>query len=429
MKFFFVGIKGTGMSALAILMQELGYEVLGSDKDEHFFTEEELLKNNIKILNFSKNNIKRDYIIVKGNTFNEDHEEIKEAIRLNLTIYSYQEMIRIITDKFNLIAISGSHGKTTTTKMFATSFDEFGINFLIGDGTGKGTKDNKYFALEACEWKRHFLEYNPNYVIIINIDLDHTDYYKDINDIIDSFNSFAAKAKRAVIICGDNEYCPRINSNKEIITYGFNESNNLVAKNISFNENTSICDIYINNKFYYKVSFPFTLKHLILNALSVIAVAYLEKLDMNILQRNIMKITPAKRRFNIEEYKSNIIIDDYAHHPTEISTTITAAKEKYVGKKIIAIFMPHTKSRVYKFKKEFADSLSIADRAFITDIVEDRIEIGYESVSSKDIIKYSNKIEYISLDTIDKLKAYNNSVLLFMSSKNIYEYINKFKEL
>ena len=174
--YHFIGIKGSGMSALAIILKARGYKVQGSDYPNHFFTEDNLIKNKIKILPFKKENIKKRMIIVKGNMFNEENIEVREAINKKLKIYSYQEMISKIIKDYNTIAITGCHGKTTTSKLLAHVINP---NYIIGDGSG-GASANNYFVLEACEYKRHFLNYNPNYTIITNIDLDHVDYYKNI---------------------------------------------------------------------------------------------------------------------------------------------------------------------------------------------------------------------------------------------------------
>ena len=429
MIYYFIGIKGSGMSALACVLYDLGYEVTGSDKTEHFFTEEELLRRNIKILPFDENNIKENMIVVKGNAFNDENKEVLRAKELNLKIYTYQSMIREITDKFTLIAISGCHGKTTTTKMFSKVFENIGINYLVGDGSGHADKNNKYFALEACEWKRHFLEYNPSYSIITNIELDHTDYYKDLDDVIDAFNSFANKAKLAVILCGDDNNTRKIKTNVKMLYYGFKNDNDVVAKNIIINNDKTTCDVYIYNEYFDTYTLPFIGDHLILNALSVITVCYLENIDKGEIKNQLLKIEHAKRRFIEEEFKSNILIDDYAHHPTELKVTIEAARKKYPNKKIIAIFKPHTRSRVKQFSLEFANALNLADYSYITDISEDRIEIGYDDISYKNILKYTNNTEHISLEEINKLSKYENSVLLFMSSKDIYVLKDKYKEL
>lgn len=416
------------MSSLACILFDLGYKVEGSDKPDHFFTEVPLIERGIKINEFNENNIKKDMIIVKGNAFTEENVEVKRSLELGLKIYTYQEMIAEVTNNTKLIAVSGCHGKTSTTTMFKNVLEPFGVNYLIGDGTGYANTKNDYFALEACEYKRHFLSYNPYYTIVTNIELDHTDYYKDLDDVMDAFNEFVNKTKNTVIICGDDINTRKIKTNKKILFYGFNDNNNLTLKNIKYDNDNTNADVYINNEFYINVTFPFNANHLLLNAMSVLAVCYLEKLDKNIVKERIMKIEHAKRRFIEEKFESNILIDDYAHHPTEVKVTIEAARKKYPNKTIIAIFKAHTKSRVKFFYKEFADALNLADKAYVMDIGEDRKEVGYDDVTADLIINNLKNGEYISLDQVDKLFQYKNSVLLFMSSKDIYLLEEKYKE-
>ncbi len=429
MIYYFIGIKGSGMSALACVMHDLGYTVMGSDKKDHFFTQDSLDEKGIKIFEFDENNIKENMIIIQGNAFNDDFMEVKKARELGLTIYTYQSMIDELTREKKLIAISGCHGKTTTTTMMKTVFENVGISYLIGDGTGKADNKNEYFALEACEFKRHFLSYNPYYAVITNVELDHTDYYKDLDDVKDAFNSFASKARHYVVACGDDKNVRDLEINKPVLYYGFNDNNDVVAKNIRVNNEETTADVYINNEKYDTYVFPFVGDHLILNALAVISVSYLEKLDKEMVKKQILKIEHAKRRFIETKFMSNILIDDYAHHPTEVKVTIEAAKKKYPDKKVIAIFKAHTKSRVKYFHKEFADALSIADKAYVMPIGEDRIEVGYEDVSHFDIIKDIKNGEEITFETPEKLLQYKDSVLLFMSSKDIYVLEEKYKEL
>ncbi len=429
MVYFFIGIKGSGMSALACIMHDLGYTVKGSDKPDHFFTQIGLDERNIELFTFNKDNIKPGMIIVQGNAFNDNHEEVIRAHELNLKIYTYQEMIAEITNDTKLIAISGCHGKTTTTTMMSKVFENQGINYLIGDGTGYAKKGNEYFALEACEFKRHFLSYSPYYAVVTNVELDHTDYYKDLNDVLDAFNSFVSKARKYVIICGDDNNARKLKVQKPVLYYGLNDNNDVVAKNIKITDETTIADIYIKGEFYETLTFPFVGDHLLLNALAVISVCYLENIDKEEVKNQVMKIEHAKRRFIEEKFMDNILIDDYAHHPTEVKVTIEAAKKKYPNKKVIAIFKAHTKSRVSYFYKEFADALNIADKSYIMPIGEDRIETGYENVSHFDIINLTNNGEEITMDQADKLLEYHDCVLLFMSSKDIYFLEEKYKEL
>jgi len=429
MIYYFIGIKGSGMSALARVMDELGYKVMGSDKPDHFFTEVELIKKGIKILEFNPDNINKDMIIVQGNAFNDDFPEVKRAKELKLTIYTYQEMIDELTKDTKLIAISGCHGKTTTTTMMSKIFENIGINYLIGDGTGKGEKDNKYFALEACEFKRHFLSYHPYYAVVTNVELDHTDYYKDLNDVMDAFNSFINKSRKAIIMCGDDTNVRKLKAKKPVLYYGFNDNNDIIAKNITIENDTTMLDIYIKGELFDTYTLPFVGNHLILNFLAVIGVCYLEKINKDEIKKQSLLIEHAKRRFIEEKFMSNILIDDYAHHPTEVRVTIEAAKAKYPDKYIVALFKAHTKSRVKYFYKDFADALNIADKAYVMDIGEDRIEVGYDDVNAYWIIDNLKNGEHIDFNEADKLLQYKDSVLIFMSSKDIYVLANNYKEL
>ena len=419
------------MSALAQIMHDLGYNVTGSDKPDHFFTEAGLIEKGIPFHEFNPNMITKDMIIVQGNAFNDEHPEVKKAHELGLKIFTYQEMIAEITNNTKLVAVCGCHGKTTTTTMLKTVLEPFGVNYLIGDGTGYAKRGNEYFALEACEYKRHFLAYNPYYTIVTNIELDHTDYYKDLDDVMDAFNEFVSKARKAVIMCGDDENNRRIKTDKKVLYYGFNEDNDVVVKNITHDEETTKADVYINGELYDTYTFPFVGDHLLLNVLGVITVCYLENLPKDTVRKQVSIIEHAKRRFIEEKFRNNIIIDDYAHHPTEVKVTIEAARKKYPDREIVALFKAHTRSRVQYFHKEFADALNLADKAFVLDIGEDRKELGYDGVSCMDIIKDLKNGEYISLEEVDKLLTYKdtNAVLLFMSSKDIYVLENKYKEI
>lgn len=431
MIYYFIGIKGSGMSSLAQIMHDLGYKVTGSDKPDHFFTEAGLIEKGIPFHEFNPDMITKDMIIVQGNAFNDEHPEVKKAYELGLKIFTYQEMIAEITNDTKLVAVCGCHGKTTTTTMMKTVLEPFGVNYLIGDGTGYAKKGNDYFALEACEYKRHFLAYNPYYTIVTNIELDHTDYYKDLDDVMDAFNEFVSKTRKAVIMCGDDINNRKVKTDKPVYYYGFNENNDVVVKNVTHDEETTKADAYINGELYDSYTFPFVGDHLLLNVLGVITVCYLENLPKDVVRKQVSVIEHAKRRFIEEKFRNNILIDDYAHHPTEVKVTIEAARKKYPDREIVALFKAHTRSRVQYFHKEFADALNLADKAFVLDIGEDRKENGYDGVSCMDIIKDLKNGEYISLEEVDKLLPYKdtNAVLLFMSSKDIYVLENKYKEI
>ena len=431
--YHFIGIKGTGMSSLAQIMHSLGYEIQGSDIDEHLFTEKPLVEMGIKILPFNADNITKDMIIVQGNAYTETNPEVARALELNLKIYTYQEMIGRLTRMFETIAVSGCHGKTTTTAMLSHVLKNItGCNYLIGDGTGYANKENKYFALEACEYKRHFLEYTPTYAIITNIELDHIDYYKDIQDVIDAFSEFANKTEKMVIACGDDNYTRYIETNKPLFYYGLDDDNDIQARDVEYHEDGTTFDVFVEDNYYGHFDLPLYGKHMLLNALAVIAVCSYERLDAKEVAKYLKTFEGAKRRFKENVIGDIVTIDDYAHHPTEVKVTIKAARQKYPDKKIIAILKTHTLSRTKEFAEEFAEALNLADKAYITDIGVDREEEGYDDVTYEVILDKLKNGSYISMDNPDELLQYENAVLIFMSSKNIYvlqeAYEKKLKE-
>ena len=428
--YHFIGIKGSGMASLALILHGLGFEVQGSDIDEHLFTEDEVRAAGIKILPFSADNIKEDMIIVKGNAFKDTHEEVVRAKELGLKIYSYQEMIAKLTERFETITIAGCHGKTTTTSMLSHVLKNItGCNYLIGDGTGYANKDNKYFALEACEWQRHFLAYKPYYAIITNIELDHMDYYKDISDIVDAYQEYANHAEKMIIACGDDPYTHSLEVKPPIFFYGLDDDNDIQARNVEYhNEGTSF-DVFVEDNYYGHFDLPLYGKHMLLNSLAVIGVCYYERLDAREVAKYLKTFEGAKRRFKEKVIGDIVTIDDYAHHPTEFKVTIKGARQKYPDKEIVAVLMVHTLSRAKIFAQEFADALNLADKAYITDIYTDRPEEGYDGVTYKDIMDKTNNCEHISLETVDKLLKHKNAVILFMSSKAIYVYKDKYEEL
>lgn len=433
MIYHFIGIKGTGMSALAQIMKSLGYEVQGSDKPDHFFTEAGLLEKGIKVLNFDKDNIKEDMVIVQGNAFKDDHEEVVRAKELGLKIYTYQEMVGRLTEMFMTIGVSGCHGKTTTTAMMSHVLGNIvGTNYLIGDGSGFASKENKYFCLEACEYKRHFLAYSPYYVIITNIELDHIDYYKDIDDVISAYQEYANKAEKMVIACGDDPYTHTLEVNPPIFYYGLSDDNDIIAKDVEYRDDGTSFDVFVEDNYYGHFDLPLFGKHMLLNALAVISVCYYERLEAKEVAKYLKTFKGAKRRFKENIIGDIVTIDDYAHHPTEVKVTIKAARQKYPNKKIVAILKTHTLSRTKEMADDFVEALNLADDAYVMDVGVDREEIGYDGVDYHVILDKLRNGKYMSLDRVDELLKYENAVLIFMSSKDIYvlqkEYEKRLKE-
>ena len=426
--YHFIGIKGAGMSSLANIMNDLGYEVKGSDIEKHFFTEIGLNERNIKITVYDKNNIYEGLTIIKGASITEDNVELMEAKRLNLEIITYEEMVGRLTTKFKTICVSGCHGKTTTTAMLSITLPS--TNYLIGDGTGFAKKENTYFALESCEYKRHFLNYTPYYLIITNIDLDHVDYFKDIDDVIDAYNTLANKTIKKVVMYGDDPYTRKMKLDKESITYGLSDNNDVIAKNIEYNENGIKFDVYIDNNMFGKFDLPLYGEHQLLDSLSVITVCYLEGMDSNTIQSNLSKFKGAKRRFSEVVVNDSIIIDDYAHHPNEIKATMDAVKQKYPNKNIVAIFQPHTFTRTEEFASDIAKYLNIGDCAYVLDIHPAREkQEDYPNVTSDIIIDKLNNGYHLNITDAKILSRHKGSVYVFMSPNDLSILENNLKEL
>lgn len=426
--YHFIGIKGAGMSSLANIMNDLGYEVKGSDIEKHFFTEIGLNERNIKITVYDKNNIYEGLTIIKGASITEDNVELMEAKRLNLEIITYEEMVGRLTTKFKTICVSGCHGKTTTTAMLSITLPS--TNYLIGDGTGFAKKDNTYFALESCEYKRHFLNYTPYYLIITNIDLDHVDYFKDIDDVIDAYNTLANKTIKKVVMYGDDPYTRKMKLDKEPITYGLSSNNDVIAKNIEYNENGIKFDVYINNDMFGSFDLPLYGEHQLLDSLSVITVCYLEDMDSNTIQSNLSKFKGAKRRFSEVVVNDSIIIDDYAHHPNEIKATMNAVKQKYPNKNIVAIFQPHTFTRTEEFASDIAKYLNMGDCAYVLDIHPAREkQEDYPDVTSNIIIDKLNNGYHLNITDAKILSRHKGSVYVFMSPNDLSVLEKKLEEL
>lgn len=419
--YYFIGIKGAGMSALAIIMKKLGYEVTGSDLPKHFFTEEGLIEHKIKFMPYDENNITKGLKIIRGLSIKDDNVELKKAKELNLEIIDYNEMVGRITRKFKTICISGCHGKTTTTAMTAHVLDRIvGINYLIGDGTGWANKDNELFALESCEYQRHFLSYLPYYTIILNIDLDHVDYYKDINDLISAYQEFANKTTKLVIANGDDENVRKMTIKKDTVYFGLKENNNIRAINIECDNIGTKFDVLINEEKYGHYELPIYGNHQLYDALAVISVCYYEEIPSHQVSKYFKSFQGAKRRFSETFVKENIIIDDYAHHPNEIKATINAIKQKYPGKKIISIFQPHTFTRTKEFAKDIAKELSKTDEAYILDIHPAREkQSDYPDITKETIINQMKNGHGLTPEDAQILNNHKDAVFIFMSPNDI----------
>ena len=429
MRYFFAGIEGSGMAALASMLHDLGNFVIGCDDAKVYsFTLEELKKRNIPVYH-DASKLEKDMIYVYTAAIHEDHYSYKKAKALGCVMYGYYEMIGELTKKFATICISGTHGKTTTTAMLANIFkNTIGTNYLIGDGTGVVDKNSNNFVVESCEFERHFLSYYPQYTIITNIFYDHVDCYKNIEEIIEVFQKFVSQTKELVIACGDNPNVRKLKSDK-IIYYGFNEDNDVRGVIKELRSDGSSFDVYINNNFYGSFNLNIFGKHMIENALACIYISYIKGISKENITKYLNLFHGAKRRFSEEKIGDCILVDDYAHHPNEVKTVLKTARQKYPDKLLVPVLIPYTISRTKAFYKDFAKVLKEADKVFVTDIEPARESPkDFPGVTSDLIIKEIPNAEHISKEEIAKLYKYKNAVIPFMGCKDPTWLIEAYKE-
>ncbi len=432
MKYYCIGIKGTGMSTLAQILADLGNEVSGyDDAKDYKFTQKGLDDRKIKIYYDNDHDIDKDTIVTYSVAFKEDHKELKRVREAGLTIKKYNEIVGEVVDMFDTIGVAGTHGKTTTSSLIRHILEEsVGCNYFVGAGDGYVDRKNKYFVIECDEFNRHFLAYHPKYSVITNIEPEHLECYKDIDDIRNTFEKFANQTKDLVVVCGDNEEIRKIDYKTNTLFYGFNSNNDVVIDNISLTEKGSSFDIIIKNELYGNFNIPLYGKHMILDAVAAIIMCKNLGISKEIIEKSLQTFKNAKRRFAEEKVKDTTIIDDYAHHPTEIKVTLEAIKQKYPDKKLVVVFKPNTYSRTKDFTKEFISSLSIADKVFMTEIDSNRErQEDYPGVNSNIILDHIKDGEIIDEKSISKLLPYKNDVICFMSCASVSHLIEEFKKI
>ena len=432
MKYYCIGIKGTGMSTLAQILYDLGNEVSGyDDAKEHKFTQDGLEKRHIPIYYDHEHEIDKDTIVTYSVAFKEDHEEMKRVRSLGLKVKKYSEIMGDVIDLFESIGVSGTHGKTTTSSIIRHLLEEtLGCNYFIGAGDGYANKENKYFVVESDEFNRHFTDYHPTYSVITNIEAEHLECYKDIDDIRDTFAIFANQTKKLVIANGDNEQVRKIEYKPKVLFFGFQEDNDIVIKNVNLLKTGSTFDLYINKEFFGHFDLPLYGKHMVLDATAAIVIAKELSLTAEKINELLKTFHNAKRRFAETKIGNCVIIDDYAHHPTEIKATIEAVKQKYPEKRLVVVFVPNTYSRTKDFKDDFINILNLADKVYLTDIECNRErQEDYPGVTSHIIVDHLKNGDMISLDTMDKLKDEKDSVVCFLSCAYVDNLIDRFKNL
>lgn len=427
MKYHFIGIKGSGMASLATILKDEGKDVGGSDIESFIFTQERLDAKGIPYTGFSKENIKAGMTIIVGNAFDDSNEEVKEAYSRNdVDVYRYHEFLGKLMSTYTSISVAGTHGKTTTTGMLAHVLEALdSTGFLIGDGTGDMPMDSKFFVVESCEYKRHFLSYNPDYAIITNIELDHVDYYNGIEDYVLAYQQFMDTIKKGAVLFGDDEHIRKLKNtnNIETLYFGLEKNNDVQAVNIEESSKGMSFDVLIKGELFGHFTLAIYGKPLLWDTLAVIAIAYMQGMSADAIQDALISFGGVKRRFVVEELGDNVYVDDYAHHPTAIKYLIEALRVRFPDKKIVAVFKPDRYSRIEEFLDGFHSSLSLADSTYICDFPANATREPGVNVTIDDLWQGIRGASLINedLEGAKVLDKESPACFVFMSSKDIYK--------
>ncbi len=428
---FFVGIGGIGMSGIAEIMLKNGYRVSGSDRELTDITEY-LEQHGAKIYDgHSASNLKDVDVLVYSSAVKEDNPERRKASKLKISQIRRAEMLAQIISRQYCVGISGTHGKTTTTSMVGAVLMEGELDpTIIVGGRLKSLKTNarvgagEFVVVEADEYDRSFLALSPTIAVITSLETDHLDIYKDLNDLKNTFIEYANKTPfyGSIICCSDEpgvkEIIPKLN--KKCITYGLSDSACYYSGDVNYENSQSLFNVYYKKELMGSIALKAPGSHNVKNALASIAVGHELKIPFNKIKYALEKYEGVERRFEIKSVINDImIVDDYAHHPTEVEVTITAAKKGW-DKRVIAVFQPHLYSRTRDFYKEFAEALKESDMVFVTDVYPAREQpiAGISGEIICDALKKLNhqKVYYVAEKTnlpaeIEKILQPNDMVI------------------
>jgi UDP-N-acetylmuramate--alanine ligase len=451
-KVYCIGIKGSGVTAVAEILKKRGVKISGSDTKEKFFTDDILRRNKIPVIeNFSPENIPRDTeLVVYSTAYNkENNVEFSEALDRKLPMLSYPEVLGALFNERLGIAVSGTHGKTTTTAMLAESLKEAGVDpgavvgsQVIGWKSSALGGGGKYFVAEADEYQNKLRYYNPFGSILTSVDWDHPDYFPTIESYEQVFRDFVARIPKHgfLIVWGDsvNTLSVSRSATCAIHSYGFLENCDYRIVNHQILESKfQSFEITYQEKNLGEFEIKLVGKHNVLNAAAAIATCHRLKLDLEKVREALKGFKGTTRRFEyIGERNGAVLIDDYAHHPEEISATLKGAREIYPNKNIITVFHPHTFTRTKALLQEFSQSFDDTDKVIVLDIYGSARE-AQGGVSSADLAglinRYSReKGEYIP--TINeameflKDKIGPNDVVISMGAGNVWEVTHKLKD-
>ena len=381
-----IGIGGIGMSGIAEILNGLGYSIQGSDISLNSNILR-LRRRKIKVfIGHSQKNLKNVDLVIYSSAIKKNNNELKFAKSKSIPSIPRSNILAQLVSLKKTVAVSGSHGKTTTTSLIASVLsksnykptiinggiiNEYGTNTKLGTG--------KWMVVEADESDSTFLKLSSTVSVVTNIDEEHLDHYKNFSNLKKSFTKFITQVPfyGCAIVCSDNKHVNKIiskNTTTKIIKYGFNSDNDIRATNIKFKNNKTSFDISIRDeknkvKRFNNFSIPLVGKYNVLNALATIAVALYVGLKVPQIKKSITSFKGVERRLtHVGTVKNIEIIDDYAHHPTEIHNVISGIRESRPSNNLIAVFQPHRFTRIVSLRKEFSAAFSCSDHVMVSEI-------------------------------------------------------------
>lgn len=427
----FVGIGGIGMSGIAEILAERGLTVSGCDLKPSSATDLLATRAIPVSIGHSPAHLEGMDAIVVTSAVKGKNAEVDAARKSGIRVIKRKEMLAAMVNEKRGVGVSGTHGKTTTSAMIAVILEEAGLDptIIIGGmlrniGSNAKSGEGDYVVVEADEYDRTFHELHPQIAVVTNIEADHLEYYGSIEAIEEAFRIFVEGTRGVVVGCCDEPAVARLlqKANKPVVRYGLSEFADIRAINIAFDQRGSSFEV--PGVGFFRLFVPG--EHNVRNALAAIAVADEVGVAPQTIAIGLSKFLGVDRRFQIlGEFAGAIVVDDYAHHPTEIRATLNAARSGYPERRLVALFQPHLYSRTRDFAREFGESLLVADVALVAPIYAAR-EQPVEGVTSKLISDAARGVEFLDKSNDEivaqlRTQLQPNDVFITMGAGDVHE--------
>ncbi len=447
----FIGIGGIGMSGLAQVMKTMGFKIQGSDQNKSKNISN-CMKSGIKVfIGHAKKNIKNATIIVKSSAIKGNNLEIKEARNKKIPIYSRAQVLADVVSLKKNIIITGSHGKTTTTSLVAKVLSDQNLDpTIINGGVINSLRSNaklgkgEWSILEADESDGSFLKLPINYSIVTNIDIEHMDYYKTYKNLENAFVQFINKTPPIgkCFVCIDNKNIKKVlkkTKNRNVLSYGFNKNADYRVSNVKYKISYSTFDLHYKNlkenkKTIKNINLKLLGEHNVLNASAALAICLNLGININIIKKSLKSFSGVQRRMTkIFNKNKNEFFDDYAHHPTEISSILDGVKKVYKNRKIISVFEPHRYSRVMSLKHAFSKSFKKSDLVLMCPLYPagEKNKLNFNKLNFAKLISQNSETQVILVKSQNEMSNYfkkhllNDEIVIGMGAGSISKWMRE----